>query len=235
MKHMGFILAFGVVAGSGFAESVQDVTALVAQRVALEDAAHQEQVAWQEAAAHVRQEVTLLEEEKRALEARIAEQRRSLSAAAEEDVEGAAVQQRQAKDLAAAELELAALAHLGSQWQARYLDLDIAVADNSRLARWRQGLVTAQQVLRRALRVHVGRETLTTPDGARQMDVLYLGGAQAYAVALNDQLAGHAYWTGSAWSWTWDTRWADAVRQAWRIVHEERPPAWVTLPVQVQR
>ncbi len=82
--------------------------------------------------------------------------------------------------------------------------------------------------------VHVVKEVLQTDAGrSREMDVMYLGLAQAFAVSTDDQLAGIGRPMGSGWEWTWRPEIAAQVRQAVALYRRERTADFVHLSLRV--
>jgi hypothetical protein len=79
---------------------------------------------------------------------------------------------------------------------------------------------------------HATRELLALEDGGRrEMDVLYLGLARAFAVSADNSLAAIGIPSGTRWSWSIQPGIGPAVRQLLRVHQEETPPALVTLPI----
>ena len=82
--------------------------------------------------------------------------------------------------------------------------------------------------------IHVVKETHALPDGTRkEMDVLYIGLARAFAVSADAQYA--AVGTPDARGWTWQPQpnIADSVQEAVSISRREQPAQWVDLPFQL--
>jgi hypothetical protein len=63
------------------------------------------------------------------------------------------------------------------------------------------------------------------------MDVLYLGLARGFAVAVDDSIAAAGSPETTGWRWTWDPELAAAVRRAIRYHRRELPAELVQLPL----
>ena len=82
--------------------------------------------------------------------------------------------------------------------------------------------------------VHVVKEVLKIDAGlSREMDVMYLGLAQGFAVSVDDELAGIGRPVGNGWEWTWRPEIAAEVRQAIAFYRRERTADFVHLPLRV--
>jgi hypothetical protein len=81
---------------------------------------------------------------------------------------------------------------------------------------------------------HVVRELLDLGHGQtrREMDVVYLGLACAYAVSTDNTFAAVGRPAESGWKWTANPSIAKTVRKLVRIQKKEEPPAIVALPLQ---
>lgn len=84
-------------------------------------------------------------------------------------------------------------------------------------------------------RVHVTREMLHGADGRRrEVDVIYLGLAQAFAVSPDNRWAAVGRPSGEGWTWTDKPDLSADVRKAVDVFTRREPAALVTLPVQVR-
>jgi len=82
--------------------------------------------------------------------------------------------------------------------------------------------------------VHVVKEVLQTGSGrSQEMDVIYLGLAQGFAVSMDDQIAGIGRPIGDGWKWTWRAKIADEVRKAIAFYRHEKTADFVHLPLRV--
>ncbi|MBN2452323.1 MAG: DUF3450 family protein [Lentisphaeria bacterium] len=93
------------------------------------------------------------------------------------------------------------------------------------------GLLT--EIEQFAAGVHLCRLRLDDPGGrTREMDVLYLGLANAYAVATEGDEAAFGVPGASGWQWRWDPSLAESVRAAVAVFRKERPAAFLRLPLE---
>jgi hypothetical protein len=82
---------------------------------------------------------------------------------------------------------------------------------------------------------HPVKEVLPLPDGSRkEMDVLYLGLARAFAVSPDNDYAAVGVPGPEGWTWDARPRLAPAVRRAVEVVLREHPAELVVLPLQVK-
>ncbi len=84
--------------------------------------------------------------------------------------------------------------------------------------------------------IHAGRLILTPPTGeAREMDVLQLGLATAFAVAADGSLAAVGTPGADAWQWEWRPELAKSIRTALLVYQKKQPAEFVELPLQLGR
>ena len=82
--------------------------------------------------------------------------------------------------------------------------------------------------------VHVVKEVLqTSPGRSREMDVIYLGLAQGFAVSVDNQMAGIGRPTANDWEWEWRSEIAAEVRKAIAFYRHEKTADFVHLPLRV--
>ena len=82
--------------------------------------------------------------------------------------------------------------------------------------------------------VHVVKEVLQTGSGrSQEMDVIYLGLAQGFAVSVDDRMAGIGRPVGDDWKWEWRPEVADEVRKAIAFYRHEKTADFVYLPLRV--
>ncbi|MCK4591106.1 MAG: DUF3450 family protein, partial [Candidatus Latescibacteria bacterium] len=82
--------------------------------------------------------------------------------------------------------------------------------------------------------VHVVKEVLqTSPGRSREMDVIYLGLAQGFAVSVDNQMAGIGRPTANDWRWEWRPEIAAEVRKAIAFYRHEKTADFVHLPLAV--
>ena len=83
--------------------------------------------------------------------------------------------------------------------------------------------------------IHDLKELLTMPDDSRrEVDVLYLGLARAFAVSTDNAWAANGTPTGKGWHWETRENIADPVRRAISIYKREEPAAFVELPLAIR-
>ncbi len=214
-----------VLCGVAVANAEPDARALmgaIEQWVALVDTQHRERVEWETARASLEQGIDLLTREKELLTARIDEHAAAADAVTDEKL--AEEQRRTDQDRALRDATAQLAAWLGSDTE-HVAPLTITLSEVC---------TDAVAALRQHQAIRLDPQLLASPDGTeRLMDVLYLGHAQAYAVARNDQTAAHGVWNGAAWTWEWDPYHAPAIREAVRVQQGERAPRWTLLPITV--
>lgn len=82
--------------------------------------------------------------------------------------------------------------------------------------------------------VHLVREILETDLGVmREMEVLYLGLAQGFAVSLDNRVAGIGLPGPAGWEWHWRNDLANEVRLAIDFYEEEKVAGFVRLPLKI--
>jgi hypothetical protein len=82
--------------------------------------------------------------------------------------------------------------------------------------------------------VHVVKEVLKTDSSrSREMDVIYLGLAQGFAVSVDNQMAGIGRPTANDWKWEWRPEIAAEVRKAIAFYRHEKTADFVHLPLRV--
>jgi len=230
-----FLLLLPWVAGVGEARadaSVPELMRKVEQVVEIRDTMHHERVAWDAQKQSMEHGLRLLQREKELLEERIAEWTDTADEQSDERV--TLEQQRTKQESAFQGADRSLDAHQAFLAQARkFFPEHFEGAPGATLSE-RLGYIfgSANRVQRDHGRIAHTRQLMDIPDsGRRQMDVLKLGHAQAYAVSPDDRLAGHGVWTGTEWVWTWDAAWAPVIREAVRIHQGELAPRWTFLPV----
>ena len=95
-----------------------------------------------------------------------------------------------------------------------------------------QNILVAQAVLEDlANRISRTRAVLIISGQERQVDLLYLGLTQGYAVTPDTSLGGMGTWTATGWEWEWNSEWGNAVQRAMEVYEGVRPAALESLPV----
>ncbi len=83
-------------------------------------------------------------------------------------------------------------------------------------------------------RIHAVKERLPVDATARrEVDVLYLGLARAFAVSTDNQWAATGYPTDSGWIWESDPKLAESVRRAIEVHNRQAEAQFVTLPMRL--
>lgn len=80
---------------------------------------------------------------------------------------------------------------------------------------------------------HAVRETLDAEGTRRQVDVLYLGLARAFAVSPGNDWAAVGVPSDSGWAWMPAPEEAAAVRRALDVLNRQTTAQWIDLPLQV--
>ena len=82
--------------------------------------------------------------------------------------------------------------------------------------------------------VYLFRQPLTDPQQVRrEMDILYLGLAVAFAVSADGTSAAAGAPAAGGWEWRWDPALAPSVRTAVAIYRKEQPASFVVLPLEL--
>ncbi len=180
----------------------------------LQEALQRERTEWHAQRDSMQHGIELLQREQELLRSRIA--------GAEADMD----------ELAAADL---AEAQLRSALQQTLADVESRIPVQSRERASEALRLELEQAIRNQNEhhaIHLERNVMTGPDQQqRQMQVLRLGHAQAYAVSPDTLHAAHGVWDGELWHWEWNAAWAENIRTAIRIAAGELAPRWVPLPV----
>jgi len=230
---------------------VETLQALVREWINLQGQLQEEETRWQEQKAHLEMTLTLLRKEKASLDQAIA------SANKKRD-ESRSERERLSREIAAAKAPPAQM-DKAIQEQGRRL---LAVHD-ALPAPLRKPLSGASTRVRAALfgkkgdwtlperlqlmvafaadldrvlgAVHLVKQVLDVGDsGAREVDVLYLGGAVGYYISPDGRESGLLTRGGKGWTRTARNELAPAVRRAIAVFRKERPAALVDLPVEVR-
>jgi hypothetical protein len=107
-------------------------------------------------------------------------------------------------------------------------------AEKQSLAERAQRVVALYTQLEQLLNnFHVTQQMLSTGEGRRQVDVLYLGLANGFAVSADDQWAAIGTPGDRGWQWTPVPDQAGAIRDALNVIAQHEPARLVDLPLQV--
>ncbi len=228
-------------------ESVDTLEGLVGEWVALRRQIESEQQAWKQKSRQLMLELDLLEKEEKQLDAQI-EQARSFEADKESrTAEQLAKKTEFANSLAKidpiVERTIAAIKEISRRipvsLQSAQLEKMISSfeADKGRSSdparRLQLTLSALHEIGQLQNSIHVTRELLTIEGEPqrREMDVIYLGLARAYAVSPDDRVAAIGSLSGTSWKWVVNSDIGASVRQMVSEHLEEAPPTLVTLPM----
>ncbi len=97
-------------------------------------------------------------------------------------------------------------------------------------------LALFEEIERLGSGVHVVKETLEVSPGRKQeMDVVYLGLTRAFAVSVDNKIAGISRPGKNGWKWDWRPEIAHNVRKAIDSYNSKEMAVFVHLPVKVAR
>ena len=84
--------------------------------------------------------------------------------------------------------------------------------------------------------IHYGKQILITPDNKkREMEVIYLGLSQGFAVSSDNKLGGIGRIKDGKWLWEWEEGLAPRIREAIKYYKKEKLPHLVELPLKVEK
>lgn len=237
MRNVRIYILMGLMSGAHLASAdevaVPALMRTVEQWVEVQDTLHRERVAWTEQQESMKQGMRLLEREKALLEERIAEWEET---ADEQSADQVAMESRRNQQQQAIQRVASALDERQRDVE-RMRDafpdaFDAVGAEKSTVTRLRALLGAATAIHRDQQSIRYARELMAIPEaGRRQLEILYLGHAQAYAVSADDQYAAHGVWEHGAWRWTWAPDFAPGIREAIRVQQGELAPRWLYLPL----
>ena len=220
---------------------------LVAQWVDLRRALAGEAEAWEEQRAQLEQERALLSKAKETLEEEIStaegEQRSDEAERAKLLARKQALQTSLNACLPALRRAEADLKGWRSLWPPSLLTPPLRKAFDQLLKAEQQSVTRRLQVIlslygeieRLQYGIQVVKEVLQTGSGrSQEMDVLYLGLAQGFAVSVDDRMAGIGRPVGDDWKWEWRPEMADEVRKAIAFYRHEKTADFVHLPLMVK-
>ena len=248
---IGLLAAWlAVPTSAGEPSSVSSLEDMVRQWTDLRLQLAEEQRQWDEGRQHGLREVELLKKEAAALEAVISESREFAATAERERTELLA--RRDAMETALRDIEpiLDRAEAVLRQWGPRLpvtpaaplrdafarLPRDQADAVGRRLSQRLQlvvALFTQIESMQHA--IHVVKEVVPLADGRREMDVLYLGLARAFAVAPDNEQAAVGEPGSQGWQWASAPTLAPQIRQAIAVANSEEPATLIELPLLVTR
>jgi hypothetical protein len=102
------------------------------------------------------------------------------------------------------------------------------------LPRVRALLALHNQWLQLQTSLHADAMVLDLGGARREMDVLWIGNALAYAVNSDNTLAAMGMFGPDGWVWTEHPDAAARIRRALRVRQQDAPPALIRLPVEVR-
>lgn len=245
----GLVLCCAAAAVTAAEPELQRLERLAGEVLALQQAAAEAEASWLEQRPAVQGRIEVLRQQVAAGEARLrdAEQAAADAAAARRAAEAEAQGAREglaalAAPMAKAEESLRALlprlpGPLAEALRERVREMPDpgrepgpeSAAERLRLI---VGILT--EIDQFANGVHLVRQPLEDPGQVpREMEVLYLGLAAAFAVSPDDSAAAVARPGPDGWVWRWDASLAGPVRSAVAIYRKEQPAAFVTLPLEL--
>jgi hypothetical protein len=243
---VGGVLLWGTVSVRAESPSLTTLEGLVEQWVSLRGQAVAEKQTWDRQAEQWRQEITLLREEERRLDAQLEHTTRF--EAAEESRTASQLSRKMALREALTKVDAVvdraatpfsqllplippSLQSADIKRATREL-LDPARSDTSaRRVQLLVGVLSEIEALQN--RNHVLRELVDPGTGQRrEMDVVYFGLARGYAISPDDAAVATGIPTQTGWRWSeLDPSTAGAIRTLVRILNEEQPPAVVSVPM----
>ncbi len=232
------------------AAALASLDQLTARWIELRTTIAEEERTWRAQRDQWQRELALLQEQDTTLKKEIAEgqvfassveQERSAVIARKESMEHELQQLRQVLDRAEADLK---------QWETllpdglraplsaafRSLPANQTAADRMQVSRRVQNVVMLYSQIE-ALHngFHATSETLEAGSGIRrQVDVLYIGLARAFAVAPGNDWAAIGTPSAGGWQWTPATENAAAIRKAIDVLNRRQTAQLVTLPMQIR-
>lgn len=95
-------------------------------------------------------------------------------------------------------------------------------------------LALSEEIERLGNGVHLVKETLVVAPGKKQeMDVIYLGLTQAFAVSMDNKVAGMSRHGKDGWEWDWHPEIAGSVRKAIDSYNSREMAEFVSLPIRI--
>ncbi len=237
---------------AGAPDTLPALEGLVRQWLDLRAQTAQEDRAWQEQQRVWQRELTLLEEEKAQLETRQHEmdRNRQASDAEYESLRGERdglrhLLRRLQPLLADIETHLRAMAPLVPAGVAPELHAALTALPGADETVTPRDPVNVPERLQRLLAllaeleslqnaVHIGRELVEVDGARRELEVLYLGLAAAYACSEDGRVGAIGRPTTDGWRWRSATEVAAEVRTAAAILKREQPARWLHLPITIE-
>jgi len=219
--------------------------ALVAKWVDLRREAALEKENWDEQKAQLEQERSLLLKEKKMLEEEIVQARKEQT-----QVETERVELLQGKEVSQKVLDecLPAITRAEAnlkKWQvmvppslsaslSTFFDRLPRASGKSVSQRLQVILSIYGEIERLQHNVHIVKETLKTDsDSLQEMDVIYLGLTQGFAVSQDNKIAGISLPSPDGWKWQWKNEIAPEVRKAIAFYRREQMADFVHLPLKI--
>jgi len=241
-------LVAGTVLGAADTD-LQRLQAVVTDQVAVRQAAHEAETAWAEQRPAVEGRIAVLRQQAADAEAALAkaQQEAAAGAASRQALEADAQHTREAlaalaAPTRAAEARLRALLPrlpepLTKSLAERLRELpaaDVAVTPDDLQERLRLVVGLLTEIDQFADGVYLFRQPLADPQQVqREMDVIYLGLAMAFAVSGDGATAAAGTPAADGWAWRWDPALAGPVRTAVAIYRKEQPATFVALPLEL--
>ncbi len=221
----------GVLAETPVTALLRDIDALRKVRETLQA----ERVEWETQREAMERSMALLQREKDVLESRIAEHERIVDEHTAEEVARERRRANQEQTLQQVGQWISAHAAVWDQARAAFPDrFETPPAEPTPTQQLQRFFGVAAAIQRLHNSITVEHRIMDLPAGGRrQMEALFIGRAQAYAVSPDDTLAAHGVWTGTEWKWAWNPDWAATIRTAVRVHQGALSPRWVMLPLTV--
>ncbi len=251
MKHIQRTFIFGLLAisclcaGAEKVATVDTLQELVSKWVDLKKEIGREEEVWKEQKEILKQGHQLLLKEKVMLEVEIADVSERQTSAEKERAE-LLKSKKELKDalssclpaLTRAEAELQKLTELIPSALRKSLEKGIRKLTSSAPQdipkRLRIAVGAYKEIERLENQIHLIRETLEVEKGNfREMDVIYLGLSQGYAVSLDGEMAGVGRPSMNGWIWEWRAELSDEVKRAISCYKRQSPPDFVHLPLKI--
>ena len=251
MKQLRWVFLFGLIAAFGLCAgadeplpAVNTLEQLVSKWVELSKELGREEETWREQKDALKQERQLLLKEKELLENEIAAAREKQTSAEKERAHLLRDEKEMKEALSAclpaisrAEAELKRLAALvpSKLGGALKKGLDRLASSSQAVSRRLRIIVGLyKEIERLENQVHLVRETLEVERGVfREMDVIYLGLSQGYAVSLDDEVAGIGRPCAGGWGWQWHPELSAGIRSAISCYRREASPDFSYLPLKI--
>lgn len=204
---------------------------------------------WREQKPHLKSEIELLKREKQNLEEELKDYRSEQSGLAEERAELiekrerlTAAMDRLAGLVRRAEIDLKKIQPtvpktlLGEQGRLfeKLPSNDAAAKEMTITRRLQRVLSLYTKIHKLQHEIHSIRTLVPLENGRREMDTLYIGLSQAFAVSADGQIGAVGAAAEAGWQWQRRDAIAPAIRKAITVYKREEPASLVTLPLEIE-